>query len=131
MNRNFKTLALTAAAIMTLGVASVSFAATNPAASTAPAAAKVKATTTTAKTAAKGPKISQDQATQIALKAHSGATVASTKLVGKAYVIKLTSSTNNYTLKVGANTGRILKDKATKAATTDTSTKAAAPAAKK
>lgn len=123
MNRNFKNLVLTAAAIMAIGTASVSFAATDPAASAKPDGTQTKkvTTTTTSKTTTvktvatqKTPKVSQDQATQIALKAHQGATLASIKLVGKVYLVKLTSDQASYSLKVGANTGRIIKDKTIK-----------------
>jgi uncharacterized membrane protein YkoI len=126
MNRNLKSIVLSAVTIMALGAASVSFAAADPAASAKPDGTQAKkvTTTTTGKTtvktvaAKKAPKVSQGQATQIALKAHQGATVDSIKLAGKVYVVKLTSDQGKYKMKIGANTGRVIKNSkiATKAA---------------
>lgn len=56
-------------------------------------------------------KISRRQAIAIALKNHKGANVVEVKLVKNLYFIHLKSAKGKRLLEVGANTGRLLKDK--------------------
>jgi uncharacterized membrane protein YkoI len=118
MNRNMKTMVLSVAAVMVLGATTASFAAVKQTGTTQ----SVVQTTTQAKPAA-GPKISQDQASQIATKAHQGTQLIDIKLTGKVYIVHLSSDAGRYTLKIGANTGKILKDKLSKTATAKKTTK--------
>ena len=73
-------------------------------------------------------KLTQDDATKIALNAHKDAKVISIQLSGKIYIVKLSDATGNRTLNIGGNTGKILKDfsdaapAAAKPATTATKT---------
>lgn len=122
MNRNLKTALLSTVAVLALGTAGMCFAAEKGA--TLPQTVKQTTVKTTASTTKTAPKISQEQATQTALKAHPNAKLANIKLQGKAYIIHLTSDSGNYTLKIGANTGRILKDKQVKMTTTTNETSA-------
>ncbi len=55
-------------------------------------------------------KLTQDDATKIALNAHKDAKVISVQLSGKIYILKLSEANGNRTLKIGGNSGKILKD---------------------
>lgn len=92
---------------------------------TAPAATKPAAaasTQTAVKSAQPTPKISQDEASKIALKAHKGAKVTDIKLVvenGKPfYIVKLETAKGGRELKIGGNSGKIFRDKLTAAVKT-------------
>ena len=75
-------------------------------------------------------KLTQDDATKVALTAHKDAKVLSVQLTGKVYVVKISTANGNRTLNIGGNTGKILKDAAdaapAAAKTATTATKAAA-----
>ncbi len=55
-------------------------------------------------------KLTQGDATQIALNAHKDAKVINVQLSGKIYIVKLSEANGNRTLKIGGNSGKILKD---------------------
>lgn len=57
------------------------------------------------------PRISRDQAINIALNAHKRAMVLSVELYRSIYTIRLKTFLGKRTVKIGANTGRILYDK--------------------
>jgi uncharacterized membrane protein YkoI len=141
MNRNFRATILITAAIAVLGTTTISFAANGPTTIASPA----KTVKTTKSATGKLPpkvrkqatlKVSKAKAVKIALKAHPGATIASIKVDGKAYMIQLTSEAGNYTMRIGGNTGRIIRNQAiapktTATGTSDNATKAATPTATK
>lgn len=57
------------------------------------------------------PRIGRDQAINIALNAHKRAMVLSVELYRSIYTIRLKTFLGKRTVKIGANTGRILYDK--------------------
>jgi hypothetical protein len=113
---------------MSLSVASV-FAAVNAKPADKAVSAKAPATATASV------KLSQNDATKVALNAHKDAKLLSAQLNGKVYIVKISTASGNRTLNIGGNTGKILKDvadavPATKAATT-TAAKTTTAATKK
>jgi uncharacterized membrane protein YkoI len=120
MKRNFRTTILIAAAIMALGTTTISFAANDSTATASPTTTVKTTKNVTEKLPQKVHrqatlKVSKAKAVKIALKAHPGATIASIKVDGKAYMIQLTSKAGNYTMRIGGNTGRVIRNVATSA----------------
>lgn len=114
---------------LALGGFTLVHAATNATAATAPKPTAATAATTASSTkpapkqvkpaAQPQAKLSQDQATKIALAAHKGAKLVEIKLVienGKPfYLAKLGTSKGSRELKIGGNSGKIFKDTLTAA----------------
>jgi uncharacterized membrane protein YkoI len=55
-------------------------------------------------------KLTRRDAAKIALAAHKNARILNIRLKGKIYIVKIQSKSGNRTLRIGGNTGKILKD---------------------
>jgi hypothetical protein len=103
MKKSVKLLIVGLAVAMVISAGAV-FAADNA----KPAGKTVKAPVTTVSKL----KLTQDDATKIALNAHKDAKFVSAQRSGKVYIVKISTANGNRTLNIGGNTGKILKDAA-------------------